>query len=109
MLTIRLLGSLFPLLKDIILEGKTIREAAKNSKYKLFVLVGVIFSIVLNFYLVPKVFTLSSRILDLQRELKESRAALVAPDTKPPNSTPVPTKDYNSLDYLRRRFDKIEH
>lgn len=69
----RLLRSIYPLLKDVLLEGKSIREATKNKKGRLLILMGVILSLSLNYILIPRAFTLSARIVKLEKELKQAK------------------------------------
>lgn len=71
MLALRFLGSLYPLLKDIFLEGKSLKEAANDSKRKLLILAGVLLSIILNFYLIPRILSLSAHIVVLEKKLKQ--------------------------------------
>lgn len=89
---IRLLKSLFPLLKDIFLEGKSIREAAKDNRGKLLVLIGVLLSLMLNYVLIPRVFSLSARVVELEKQLKKEVPVI---------PYEIPEEEYNRLDYYR--------
>lgn len=87
---LRLLKSIYPLLKDILLGGRSIKEAANDKKGGLLVLLGVMLSLVLNYLLIPRSFALSARIVELERQLKKETPDLIAPE---------PVKEYNSLDF----------
>lgn len=93
MMLLRILKSIYPLLKDILLEGKSIKEVAKNKKSVLLLLVGVLLSLLLNYFLIPRVFSLSARIVLLE---KEHKAALESCQ-----SNSDPNTEYNRLDYYR--------
>ena len=66
---LRILQSIYPLLKDIFLEGKTVKQAAHEKRGKLLILVCVLFSIAMNYVLVPRVMTLSSRVVEIERQI----------------------------------------
>lgn len=68
MLTLRLLGSIYPLLRDVFLEGKSLREAFRQSKRKVLVLFAVLLSIFLNIFLIPRAIDLSEAVINLRAE-----------------------------------------
>lgn len=96
---LRLLRSIYPLLKDILLEGKSIKEATKDRKGKLLLLVGILLSLVLNYVLIPRVITLSARIVELERQLNKEIPVVSA----------SPNIDrYDRLDYYKNRLDHFK-
>lgn len=94
-LILRFIKSLYPLLKDIFLEKKTLGEAFKDSKFKLLILFGVIFSITLNFFLVPKVLSLSTKIIELNEIVQNMQLVI---DNYPSDN-----------DYNRERYDSLNY
>lgn len=69
---LRILKSIYPLLKDIFLEGKSIKQAAREKRGKLLILVGVLLSLCLNYILIPRSITLSAKVVELEQTLKET-------------------------------------
>lgn len=115
MLALRFLGSLYPLLKDIFLGKRSIKESLKDGKLKLLVLLGVILSILMNFYLIPKTLELSIKIIELNKMIEELNSELkvmrMTPSTKPNTSTQresTPKDNYNSLDFFQEEFDHLK-
>lgn len=97
---LRLLKSLYPLLKDILLEGKSLREATKDKRGGLLVLLGVLLSLSLNYILIPRSLALSARIVELEKQLKRE-----IPTTSIPNNEN--NKKYNSLDFFLNESTNI--
>ena len=115
MLAIRFLKSIYPLLKDIFLEKKSIKEAAKDSKGKILLLLSVLVSIFLNFFLVPKILTLSNEVVILRKEkIKLTQDLEIVkqkmeedPYTKS-DSNPLTEQEYSRLNYFKDRLDGLK-
>ena len=117
MLAIRFLKSIYPLLKDIFLEKKSIKEAAKDSKGKILLLLSVLVSIFLNFFLIPKILTLSNEIVILRKEQDRLKNELTIarqqldddPYVKSSNDTASDDDYYNRLDYYKNRLSDLRN
>jgi len=133
--TLKVLRFLWPFVREMVLGEKTLPEAVKTNKGRVFI-IGLIFvSFVTNLYIVPKVWSISSDYIDLKKTheallAKSQNPAPVAvkptPTVKPPtardspkdlvaNSTPAtpaptpptnPTPPAQTSAHLNDRFDR---
>ena len=66
-LTMKVLRFLWPFIREMVLGEKTLKQAVKTNKGRVFI-IGVIFaSFVTNFYIIPKVWSISSDYLELKK------------------------------------------
>lgn len=83
MMLLKLFGFVWPYIKELVLGDRSIRHALRYNKFRMTVIGLIFLSIGLNFFAVPKVFTLSARIVDMQKkpcpapkpEVKEKQSA----------------------------------
>ena len=74
----KLLPYIWPFLKDMILGRKTMLEALRDNKKKVLLVVIVIFSLGLNFFMVPRTTRMAIDYLALDKKYKELQTQCVA-------------------------------
>jgi hypothetical protein len=80
---------LWPFLKELFLGKKTLREALKTNKGRVFVILGIIGSVILNVWLVPNIVRISADYVDLKHRYDDLKKS---DDTKQPAPPTPPTK-----------------
>lgn len=83
MLMWRTITLLWPFLKELFLGKKTLREALKTNKGRVFIILAIIGSVVMNIWLVPNIVRISADYV----ELKHKYDTLKSTDT--PASAPI--------------------
>ncbi len=129
-LTMKVLRFLWPFIREMVLGEKTLKQAVKTNKGRVFI-IGVIFaSFVTNFYIIPKVWSISSDYIELKKNydalvmrvgpgpvdtvvIKPPTVQVPDPVTvKKPPATPAPTAPSNptpaaqTTAQLHDRYDK---
>lgn len=67
MLFFKLFGFVWPYLKELVLGDRSIRQAMRHNKLRMLFVAAIFCSFGLNFLAIPKVFSLSARIVALQK------------------------------------------
>lgn len=70
----KLLPFIWPFVKELILGNKTLTEAFKDNKKKVFLTIAIMLSFALNIFAIPKLITISGQHVILQREHDEMQA-----------------------------------
>jgi hypothetical protein len=87
---IKILTFLWPFVKELTLGDKTLIEALKTNKKKVFFAALVMLSFAINIFVVPKLVAISNNHVILQREHDALKAKCEAPKTSPiKGGTPV--------------------
>ena len=87
MLTLKIIGFLFPFIKEMMLGEKTLKEAIKTNKFRVVIIAGILLSIVVNLFAVPRLLAISAQHI----ELKRKHDTQAKPPRKPPErSVAVP-------------------
>lgn len=94
MLIWRTITLLWPFLKELFLGKKTLREALKTNKGRVFIILAIIGSVVMNIWLVPNIVRISADYV----ELKHKYDTLKTADTpaSAPVAIPDPVHNYQS-------------
>lgn len=80
----KLLTYIWPFVKELMLGDKTLVEAFKTNKKKVFMTVIIMLSFAINIFIIPKLLTISGQHVILQREHEKLRAQhLEMKDTSP--------------------------
>lgn len=98
MLMWRTITLLWPFLKELFLGKKTLREALKTNKGRVFVIMAIIGSVVMNIWLVPNIIRISADYVELKHKYETLRSD--PPVTAP---APDPVQKYQS----QVRTDKV--
>ena len=69
--TVTTLRLLWPFLKEMVLGDKTLSEALKTNKMRVLLLFLIVGSFAMNFFVVPRVYEISSQYVELEREHKK--------------------------------------
>jgi hypothetical protein len=98
----KFLSFLFPFIKEMVLGDKTVKEALKTNKTRVLVLVLILASFAMNFWLVPKIIRISAYAVSLEHKLDDAKDVPAKPtpasqpalakseDNKPPDATAPP-------------------
>lgn len=70
----KLLPFIWPFVKELMLGNKTLTEAFKDNKKKVFTVALIMASFALNIFVVPKLLTISGQYVILQREHEKLQA-----------------------------------
>lgn len=96
---IRILVLLWPFLKEMLLDDKTIPEAMSKNKLRLIVVFFIIGSVILNFFTVPRLVHISAEFVALKKKYESTppvtaNLAIVKKPVAvpPPRPAPVPTQ-----------------
>ena len=110
MLVFKVIGLLFPFIKEMILGEKTVKEAIKTNKLRVLLIGAICLSILLNFLTIPRLVQISARHVALQkkydlatREYKEPAAP-----TPPLADSQLPKPDPTIADPYKRTKDFFE-
>lgn len=90
MLMWKTIGLLWPFLKELFLGKKTLREALKTNKGRVFLIVVIIGSVLMNLWLIPNIVRISTDYVELKHRyelLKTEGTPNVQP--RSPVATPV--------------------
>lgn len=90
MLMWRTITLLWPFLKELFLGKKTLREALKTNKGRVFVILAIIGSVVMNVWLVPNIIRISADYVDLKHRyetLKKTGTVPTKPEAPKPDSS----------------------
>lgn len=80
---VKILTFLWPFVKELTLGDKTLLEALKTNKKKVFFAAVVMLSFAINIFVVPKLVAISNSHVILQREHDALKAKCDAPKTSP--------------------------
>lgn len=136
MLLFKTLRFLWPFLKEMILGDKTLKEALKTNFWRVLLIVGIIVSIALNFFTIPRLLEISYAHVELKRKhsllikqcwpnsdpgnLLPEPVAPAPPATAPPKAPatpaapalpapPIPREDaVRAYDHTREFFEKLK-
>lgn len=92
--TLKVLRFLWPFVREMVLGEKTLPEAVKTNKGRVFI-IGLIFaSFVTNLYIIPKVWSISSDYIELKKThdalvAKSQNLAPLAANIPPPTKVPL--------------------
>lgn len=93
MLFFRIVAIFWPFLKEMILGDKTLPQAMRRHRGRLFILGMIFFSLFLNAFAVPRLLKISSDYVILNRkyqQLTHAPISTIPPATAPPLPTPQP-------------------
>jgi hypothetical protein len=89
MLAWKTITLLWPFLKELFLGKKTLREALKTNKGRVFVILAVIGSVIMNVWLVPNTMRISLDYVELKHKYDDLKKS---DDEKQPAPATPPTK-----------------
>jgi hypothetical protein len=92
MLIFRIIGFLWPFLKEMILGDKTLKEALKSHKGRVLLIAGIILSVCINFFAIPRLVDISSKYVLLKREYESLQWDMKEMIKPPPADAVGPAK-----------------
>lgn len=75
---------IWPFLKELLLGERTLKEAVRSNKVRLITIGVILLSVALNFFLLPRLVTITRDHLELMKKYKEVTKELEALKTKSP-------------------------
>lgn len=104
MLMLKVLKFTWPFFKEMIIGRNSLRYAMKKNRVKVFFFFAVILSFVVNWMVVPRLFTLSSSYLKIKHELVEVKGTL----DNYKDEIEMIDQTRTEMDQLRARIKELE-
>lgn len=130
---LKVLGLFLPFIREMVLGGKSLKEAFKTNKMRVLIAALIVASITINFFGIPKFIAISADYVILNRKYNdllkkqslpktdENSLGPTVPDKQPrdgeeePKPPEPPRQDDSKVysddhyDYLKNYFDDLDH
>lgn len=90
---LKVIGFFLPFIREMVLGGKSLKEAFRTNKMRVLVAALIVISVTVNFFGIPKFIAISADYVVLNRKYKELLAKQALPKTDDNNLGPtIPDK-----------------